>query len=87
MRNRSEVVDLMYGQYRSKLDCPNCEKVSIIFDPFMTIPLPIPQDNRESLTVRFTCDNLVNYLLACSYDKDQNVGQLLKELATKIPGV
>lgn len=54
LRNKSKVVDLMYGQYRSKLDCPKCEKISIIFDPFMMIPLPIPQDNMEPLTVRYT---------------------------------
>ena len=24
LRNKSQVVDLMYGQYRSKLDCPKC---------------------------------------------------------------
>jgi len=87
LRNKSQVVDLMYGQYRSKLDCPKCEKVSIIFDPFMMIPLPIPQDNREPLTVRYTAENLLNYVLTYTYDKDQNVGQMLREMVPKLPGV
>jgi ubiquitin carboxyl-terminal hydrolase 4/11/15 len=42
-RNQSIIVDLMQGQYKSTLTCPNCNKISITFDPYMTIPLPIPQ--------------------------------------------
>lgn len=32
----------MHGQYKSKLVCPDCNKVSITFDPFCTLSLPIP---------------------------------------------
>ena len=45
-RNRSIVVDLMHGQYKSTLLCPQCGKVSITFDPFLTYTLQIP--NRET---------------------------------------
>ncbi|MCO5585236.1 hypothetical protein L7F22_039169 [Adiantum nelumboides] len=47
MRNDSVIVDLFQGQYRSTLVCPTCEKVSIKFDPFMYLTLPIP--NRKSI--------------------------------------
>lgn len=30
-RNQSIVVDLMYGQYKSKLRCPTCDLVSITY--------------------------------------------------------
>jgi ubiquitin C-terminal hydrolase len=43
-RNQSIIVDLMQGQYKSTLTCPKCGKVSITFDPYMNIPLPIPQN-------------------------------------------
>jgi ubiquitin carboxyl-terminal hydrolase 4/11/15 len=46
MRNDSVIVDLFQGQYRSTLVCPDCAKVSIKFDPFMYLTLPIP--NRKS---------------------------------------
>lgn len=46
MRNDSVIVDLFQGQYRSTLVCPDCSKVSIKFDPFMYLTLPIP--NRKS---------------------------------------
>lgn len=31
MRNKSILVDLMYGQYKSRLVCPKCNKVSITY--------------------------------------------------------
>ena len=41
-RNRSRIQELMHGQFKSRLDCPDCKKISITFDPFMMISLPIP---------------------------------------------
>ncbi|KAH8832704.1 hypothetical protein DL96DRAFT_1583058 [Flagelloscypha sp. PMI_526] len=45
LRNDSVIVDLFQGQYQSTLVCPECQKISITFDPFMylTLPLPISQ--------------------------------------------
>jgi len=42
-RNQSIITDLMAGQYKSKVTCPDCGKESITFDPFITVTLPIPQ--------------------------------------------
>ncbi|KAF8518039.1 ubiquitin-specific protease [Hysterangium stoloniferum] len=41
-RNDSAIVDLFQGQYQSTLVCPECQKVSITFDPFMYLTLPLP---------------------------------------------
>ncbi|KAF9149815.1 CSN-associated deubiquitinating enzyme Ubp12 [Linnemannia schmuckeri] len=41
-RNDSIIVDLFQGQYKSTLVCPECEKVSVTFDPFMYLSLPLP---------------------------------------------
>ncbi|KAF8916239.1 hypothetical protein CPB85DRAFT_1374694 [Mucidula mucida] len=41
-RNDSVIVDLFQGQYQSTLVCPECDKVSITFDPFMYLTLPLP---------------------------------------------
>ncbi|RKP09098.1 hypothetical protein THASP1DRAFT_14708 [Thamnocephalis sphaerospora] len=45
MRNDSKVVDEFQGQFKSTLVCPDCNKVSVTFDPFMylTLPVPVPQ--------------------------------------------
>ncbi|VTZ69792.1 ubiquitin carboxyl-terminal hydrolase 2, putative [Plasmodium chabaudi chabaudi] len=40
--NNSIIVDLFQGQYRSRLQCPQCNKLSITFDPFMYLSIPLP---------------------------------------------
>ena len=41
-REDSLIVDLFHGQYKSRIICPQCNRVSINFDPFMFISLSIP---------------------------------------------
>jgi ubiquitin carboxyl-terminal hydrolase 4/11/15 len=41
-RNASVVTDLFAGMYKSTLICHNCEKTSIIMDPFTTVTVPVP---------------------------------------------
>ncbi|KAI5425272.1 hypothetical protein KIW84_031175 [Lathyrus oleraceus] len=50
-RNHSIVVDLCQGQFRSTLICPFCKKVSITFDPFMYLSLPLPSTTIRTMTV------------------------------------
>uniref|UniRef100_A0A8C5QRT1 ubiquitinyl hydrolase 1 n=1 Tax=Leptobrachium leishanense TaxID=445787 RepID=A0A8C5QRT1_9ANUR len=52
MRNDSFVVDLFQDQYKSKLVCPVCSKVSITFDPFLYLPVPLPQ-KQKVLTIYY----------------------------------
>ncbi|XP_024035223.1 ubiquitin carboxyl-terminal hydrolase 8 isoform X2 [Citrus clementina] len=54
-RNDSIIVDLCQGQYKSTLVCPVCKKVSVTFDPFMYLSLPLP-----STTVRMMTLTVVN---------------------------
>ena len=42
MRNDSVVVDLWQGMYKSTVVCPDCEVVSVTFDPFMDLSVPLP---------------------------------------------
>ncbi|KAK1287055.1 Ubiquitin carboxyl-terminal hydrolase 8 [Acorus calamus] len=50
-RNDSIIVDLCQGQYRSTLVCPVCKKVSVTFDPFMYLSLPLPSTNMRTMTI------------------------------------
>ncbi|KAI0077704.1 cysteine proteinase [Panus rudis PR-1116 ss-1] len=52
-RNDSVIVDLFQGQYQSTLVCPECEKVSITFDPFMYLTLPLPIQKKRAHRVFF----------------------------------
>ncbi|KAL3626978.1 Ubiquitin carboxyl-terminal hydrolase 8 [Castilleja foliolosa] len=50
-RNDSIIVDVCQGQYRSTLVCPLCRKVSVTFDPFMYISLPLPSSFMRTMTL------------------------------------
>ncbi|KAF8825785.1 hypothetical protein HHX47_DHR6000382 [Lentinula edodes] len=52
-RNDSVIVDLFQGQYRSTLVCPECQKISITFDPFMYLTLPLPVQKKWRSTVYY----------------------------------
>ncbi|XP_002758385.1 ubiquitin carboxyl-terminal hydrolase 4 isoform X1 [Callithrix jacchus] len=46
LRNDSVIVDTFHGLFKSTLVCPECFKVSVTFDPFcyLTLPLPLKKD-------------------------------------------
>ncbi|XP_061344723.1 ubiquitin carboxyl-terminal hydrolase 8-like [Gastrolobium bilobum] len=50
-RNDSIIVDVCQGQYKSTLVCPICRKVSVTFDPFMYLSLPLPSTAMRTMTV------------------------------------
>jgi ubiquitin C-terminal hydrolase len=41
-RESSIFIDLFYGQLKSRVQCTQCDRVSITFDPFNVLSLPIP---------------------------------------------
>ncbi|KAI9120269.1 hypothetical protein K1719_007302 [Acacia pycnantha] len=56
-RNDSIIVDVCQGQYKSTLVCPVCNKVSVTFDPFMYLSLPLQSTTTRTMTVTvFNCD-------------------------------
>ncbi|KAK3218020.1 hypothetical protein Dsin_011990 [Dipteronia sinensis] len=56
-RNDSIIVDVCQGQYKSTLVCPLCNKVSVTFDPFMYLSLPLQATTTRAVTVTvFTSD-------------------------------
>lgn len=44
-------MDLFYGQMKSRVQCTVCSKVSITFDPFNMLSLPIPQPTKDFKTI------------------------------------
>lgn len=41
----------LQGQYKSTLVCPLCRKVSVTFDPFMYLSLPLPSTTMRTMTI------------------------------------
>ena len=45
LRNQSVIVDLFHGQLKSQVRCKECGHVSVKFDPFNYLSLPLPMDS------------------------------------------
>ncbi|KYQ93108.1 peptidase C19 family protein [Tieghemostelium lacteum] len=50
-RNDSVIVDWFQSQLKSKLVCPECGKISITFDPFMYLSLPLPTNSKRLFNI------------------------------------
>ena len=55
-RENSIIVDLFHGQYKSVVKCPECERVSTIYDPFMNLGLPIPSA-QSKMRIKYLDEN------------------------------
>ncbi|KAJ6667755.1 hypothetical protein lerEdw1_016076 [Lerista edwardsae] len=55
LRNDSIIVDIFHGLFKSTLVCPKCSKVSVTFDPFcyLTLPLPLKKDRTMEVFLVF----------------------------------
>nr|XP_009671394.1 PREDICTED: ubiquitin carboxyl-terminal hydrolase 4 [Struthio camelus australis] len=53
LRNDSIIVDIFHGLFKSTLVCPKCAKISVTFDPFcyLTLPLPLRRDRLMEVTL------------------------------------
>ncbi|PHH72855.1 hypothetical protein CDD80_4211 [Ophiocordyceps camponoti-rufipedis] len=52
-RDDSVIADLFTGMYKSTLKCPECGKISITFDPFYNLTLPLPAESMWTRPVKF----------------------------------
>ncbi|XP_056604877.1 ubiquitin carboxyl-terminal hydrolase 15-like isoform X2 [Triplophysa dalaica] len=50
-RNDSIIVDIFHGLFKSTLVCPECSKISVTFDPFCYLTLPLPTKKERTLEV------------------------------------
>ena len=58
-RENSIIVDLFHGQFKSVVKCPECDRVSTIYDPFMNLGLPIPSA-QSKMRIKFLDENSEN---------------------------
>ncbi|XP_065195075.1 ubiquitin carboxyl-terminal hydrolase 4-like [Sycon ciliatum] len=81
-RNDSVIVDMFQGQFKSRLVCPVCNKVSVTFDPFMflSLPLPIKKTRVIEVTLVYTDPAARPKAFNLSVPKRGTVKHLLQEL-------
>lgn len=51
LRNDSIIVDIFHGLFKSTLVCPECSKISVTFDPFCYLTLPLPMKKDRTMEV------------------------------------
>ncbi|XP_067138793.1 ubiquitin carboxyl-terminal hydrolase 15-like isoform X2 [Centruroides vittatus] len=52
-RNNSIIVDTFHGLLKSTLVCPECSKISVTFDPFCYLSLPLPIKKERQIEVSY----------------------------------
>ena len=50
-RNDSIIVDIFHGLLKSTVECPDCQKISVTFDPFCYLSLPMPVKKERQMEV------------------------------------
>ncbi|OHT02353.1 hypothetical protein TRFO_07210 [Tritrichomonas foetus] len=74
-KNDSIVVDLFHGLLRSQVTCPLCHKMTVVFDPYMTLSLPLAKPKFHTLSIIF-----VPYDFQLPYQKFQIIFQYPNEI-------
>lgn len=52
-RNDSIIVDTFHGLLKSRVVCPDCKKLSVTFDPFCNLSLPLPQKKDRTIQITY----------------------------------
>lgn len=89
MRENSIIIDLFHGQFHNKITCPKCGYVSITYEPFSSLSLPIPE-GRYCIKIKFFSLRLFqlkgNYfqLLEIYANKNTRICDLVKNSIVEI---
>lgn len=79
-RNDSIIVDTFHGLLKSTLVCPDCELISVTFDPFCYLSLPMPVKKEKQIDVTFVPATAADNV-------DDSNGNMETEVAFAITGL
>jgi ubiquitin C-terminal hydrolase len=80
-RNDSIVVDEFMGQLKSTVECDVCDRVSVTFDPFMYLSVPLPQVTTRTIALTLVrADGSTPTKFAVTVDKEATVLELKQGL-------
>jgi len=82
-RDDSVIADLFTGLYKSTLKCPECGKISITFDPFNNLTLPIPVEDVWMAKIKFLPLNDIPVLIEVELPKHSAIEQLKQFLSIR----
>jgi ubiquitin carboxyl-terminal hydrolase 4/11/15 len=85
-RNDSVAMDLFLGFYKNTIECPDCRKISITFDPYSSLTLQLPIEDNFSGRITFfpLRGKPVNHDI--DMDKNTTIKTVKQSIADKHPG-
>ncbi|KAH8889372.1 ubiquitin carboxyl-terminal hydrolase-like protein [Thozetella sp. PMI_491] len=83
-RDDSVIADLFTGMYKSTLICPVCDKISITFDPFNNLTLPLPVENPWSKSVKYFPLNDSPVEIVVDIDKNSSLKALKQYISDRV---
>lgn len=86
-RNDSVATDLFSGFYKNTMVCPECEKVSITFDPYSQLTLQLPIEQTWTHTITYIPLHGKPYQLEIDIDKNASIKTLKEFVGRKGGGV
>jgi ubiquitin carboxyl-terminal hydrolase 4/11/15 len=82
-RDDSVIADLFTGMYKSTLKCPECGKISITFDPFNNLTLPLPVEDFMTRNVKFYPLNDVPVKIEVELPKHSSIESLKRFVSVR----
>ena len=86
-RNESIAMDLFNGFYKNTMECPDCGKISITFDPYSLLTVQLPIESSFTHTYTFIPQSGKPVKHDIDIDKNSTVKALKEYIASKHPGV
>lgn len=83
-RNDSIAMDLFNGFYKNTMVCPDCEKVSVTFDPYSLLTLQLPIENTWQGKILFMPIHGKPSMFEVDVDKNTSVKALKDYFVSKI---
>ena len=86
-RNDSVAMDLFNGFYKNTMVCPECDKVSITFDPFSLLALQLPIEQTWQHTITFAPLHGHPFQIDIDIDKNGTIRSLKEYIAKRVPSL
>ncbi|KAF2218914.1 hypothetical protein BDZ85DRAFT_253228 [Elsinoe ampelina] len=83
-RNNSIAMDLFSGFYKNRMDCPECKKVSITFDPYSLLTLQLPIETTWQHKVIYIPNKGEASLRMVDVDKSASIRNFKQRFADKV---
>ena len=83
-RDDSVIADLFTGMYKSTLVCPVCNKVSITFDPFNNLTLPLPIANGWTRSIKYFPLNDAPVDIVVDIDKNSSMRTMKQYISARV---